>query len=329
MRIVSQYIVSSLNAGPKAKVDVERIMQHNFNAKIMTNGLSDDKKSLLLKIKKLFFYLKSLYTKDLVVVQFPFTDYIKILNLSKNKIALIHDIEGLRIQNSVKLEKEIKMLKTFNFVIAHNDRMKNFLIEQGLSPKKIFVLEIFDYLCNTQENHNDFDINNIRIVYTGNLDKAPFLKQVKSEEMNFKMNVYGLHTGEFNNEKIIYCGSFLPDELPNKINGDLGLVWDGNADESDENIGFKNYTKYNNPHKLSCYLVTGLPVIVWDKSAIAEFVKKYNVGYVISNLNDINLLDFSDYNEKKTNVDIIRKKISNGEFTVRVFNSILNQYNGK
>ena len=53
--------------------------------------------------------------------------------------------------------------------------------------------------------------------------------------------------------------------------GNLGLIWDGASDSSDEDIGMKNYTRYNNPHKLSCYMAAGLPVIVWEKSAISKF----------------------------------------------------------
>ena len=101
------------------------------------------------------------------------------------------------------------------------------------------------------------------------------------------------------------------------------MVWDGNYDESDQNEGFKNYTKYNNPHKLSCYIAAGLPVIVWRKSAAAQFVNKYNIGYTISNLYDINNLDFSDYEEKLKNVSVIQKKVCNGKFTKDAINKVL------
>ena len=112
-------------------------------------------------------------------------------------------------------------------------------------------------------------------------------------------------------------------ELPDKIEANLGLIWDGNFDDSDENVGFKKYTKYNNPHKLSCYIAAGLPVIVWEKAAIADFVNKYNIGYTISKIYDINEIDLSDYNQKLANISKLQQEVRNGEFTIRVFDKVL------
>ena len=117
--------------------------------------------------------------------------------------------------------------------------------------------------------------------------------------MKYRINLYGVGIDKDINNKIKYLNKYSPDELPNKIVGDLGLIWDGNYDESDENEGFKNYTKYNNPHKLSCYIAAGLPVIVWEQSAVADFVNKYNIGYTIKNLYDINKINLTDYTTKK------------------------------
>ena len=47
------------------------------------------------------------------------------------------------------------------------------------------------------------------------------------------------------------------------------------------------YLKYNNPHKLSLYMASGLPVIVWKKSAIAEFVLSNNVGIAVDSIFEI------------------------------------------
>ena len=114
--------------------------------------------------------------------------------------------------------------------------------------------------------------------------------------------------------------------MPNKIDGNLGLVWDGNFDESDEEKNYKNYTRFNNPHKLSCYIASGMPVIVWKKSAIADFVRENNIGYEISNLYDINKLDFSDYDVKKKNVEKLEQRVRKGYFTQSALSKILKKY---
>ena len=72
-------------------------------------------------------------------------------------------------------------------------------------------------------------------------------------------------------------------ELMEIIRGSFGLVWDGcTADTCDGASG--EYLKYNNPHKMALYLASGLPVIVWDESAMAEFVTKEKCGLTVADL---------------------------------------------
>ena len=330
MVTISQYASNSLNAGPKAKLDVENILKSEFKSKVHTlklNGKEDNGKiinRIIYLLKKMFFSLRYLHGKDLTIIQFPFLNNLFFTKKLKHKIAFIHDLDGIRKQDKRIEEREIKFLNTCEGIIAHNNTMKDYLVEKGINKQKIYVLGLFDYICRTEEN-NDKELysKTIEIVYTGNLDKAPFLKQIKSEKMNFEMNVYGELNGKFENKKIKYKGKYSPDELPGKIEGNLGLVWDGNFDESDENEGFKNYTKYNNPHKFSCYIAAGLPVIVWKKMAISEFVTKENIGYTINSIYDINEIDFKDYEIKKKNVKEISKKVQNGIYTQNVIKEVL------
>ena len=75
--------------------------------------------------------------------------------------------------------------------------------------------------------------------------------------------------------------------------------------------------------KLSCYTAAGIPVIVWEKAAIADFVKKYDIGYTIKSIYDINNLDLKDYNRKQENIKELQKKVRNGYFTKRVVDKFL------
>ena len=122
---------------------------------------------------------------------------------------------------------------------------------------------------------------------------------------------------------MIYKGSYEPEVLPSKLYGKLGLVWDGRCDESDEEITYKRYTKYNNPHKLSCYMAAGLPVIVWRKAAVAKFVEENNIGYLISNIYEINNIDYDTYDEKVKNVNIIKNRVKEGYYTKKVIDKII------
>lgn len=324
MREVAEYICNNCNAGPKAKVDIEKILSKEYDCKVNVWNLSNESeksvlKKLLRKIKKIIFIMRNFSGNELLIIQAPF--YIKfdfLYKMNKNKIAIIHDVDGIRNEDAKKLKKEINFYNTCRYIISHNENMSDFLKENGVKTE-IINLELFDYLVKEKKIDNKKDIkqNDVQIAFAGNLkrEKAPFLYQIDENKINFKLNVYGVGIEEDINKKITYKGKYAPDELPLNLEGDLGLVWDGNFDESDENVTFKNYTKYNNPHKLSCYMAAGLPVIVWKKAAIANFVEKYNVGYTISNIYDINELDFCDYNQKRENVMDICRKVREGYFT--------------
>lgn len=337
MKLISKYLINESGAGPKAPRDVEEILKEckfeciTIKMQLGSNGI---KKAFLKAyyILKRFICLSKIKDKEeIVVIQNDFFYYPFILNkwitnyLKKHNIILfVHDINGLRYNNEKYLKKEIELFNSSHAIIVHNEEMKKYLISKGVTSK-IYILELFDYLANKNDNLNinKIDVNNINIVYAGNLIKSPFINQIDSNKMNFNLFLYGKGIKDKINEKVIYKGNFRPEELPNQMLGNLGLVWDGNIDESDETKDYKNYTKYNNPHKLSCYIAAGIPVIVWKKSAVANLVNRYNIGYTISCLYDINKLDLSNYKEKKKNVEELSKKVRKGYFTQRVFNKII------
>ena len=328
MIVISRYIKNKLNAGPKAKMDVENIAKKFFNAKIRVLNYTEEEesnkiKNIFFKLKKLFFSLKNIRGTELTIIQFPYSNEIVLTKRAKNKVAFIHDLDGLRRKDEELNKREIKFLSTCKCIIAHNKRMKNYLIEQGIEKNKIYELGLFDYLC--KDANTEYELGEIKnIAYVGNLskEKSPYIYQIEQEKMNFNLLLYGNGINEIKNEKIKYMGSFKPEELPNKIEANLGLVWDGNYDESDENNTFKNYTRYNNPHKLSCYIAAGLPVIVWGKSAVADFVKEKNIGYTIRNVYDINNIDMSDYDVKKKNIKEIQTKVRSGFYTKKILEEI-------
>lgn len=328
MKVISQYEVNKLNAGPKAKVDVERILNKKYNASVRSlrikNNIHKKVNLLFFRIKKLLFVIRNKYINDVTIYQLPFNKSCKLNIKSKKTIGLIHDIDGIRDMKDSLLKKEIEFYNKFDVIISHNCIMTNFLIEHGVKTP-IVNLEIFDYLLSTDKKKASKNNNKQKnIAFAGNFDKSLFLSELDEKKMKFNMNLYGVGNYNIKNRKYKYFGSFLPDELPLLMEGDLGLVWDGGVDSKDtKNNKYLNYTKYNNPHKLSCYIAAGLPVIVWDKAACAEFVKHNNIGYTISNLYDINNLDFSNYNEKLENIKKIQKRITSGYYTVRAVENAL------
>jgi len=333
MKVISQYEVNELHAGPKAKVDVENILKNKYNASIRTikikNNIHKRKNLFCFRIKKMFFLIRNRYINDIVVYQLPYNKSCKLNINAKHSIGLIHDINGLRDMNEELVKKEIELYQKFDVIISHNSIMTEFLINKGVKTP-IINLEIFDYLvANNTKEKNIKHTNTKKVAFAGNFNKALFLSELEEEKMNFDINLYGVGKYNENNKKYHYFGSFLPDELPLSMTGDLGLVWDGGIDNSNINNNFLNYTKYNNPHKLSCYIAAGLPVIVWKEAACAKFVEDNNIGYTISNIYDINNIDLSDYQEKLKNVKKIKKKLTSGYYTITAVEKALEIINKK
>lgn len=213
-------------------------------------------------------------------------------------IAVIHDLESLRggiagvIERSAKTNEiaDTSLLKKFDAVICHNEYMRRYMIEQGFEQEKLFNLEIFDYLSDTViQHHVKSEVPSIAIAGNLAIGKCKYIYDIFASEHNDDLNVnlYGINYQEDKaNHNMIYHGSFRPEELPEKLKGDFGLVWDGNSAESCVgNTG--EYLKYNNPHKTSLYLSSGMPVIVWSKAAIADFVISHGVGFTVDSLSEI------------------------------------------
>jgi hypothetical protein len=79
------------------------------------------------------------------------------------------------------------------------------------------------------------------------------------------------------------------------------------------------YLRVNTSHKLSLYLASGLPVIIWDEAAMAEFVLENDVGLVVSSLyqleEKLGEVSEEDYFRYASNARKIGQRLRNGEYT--------------
>ncbi|QAR35030.1 sugar transferase [Latilactobacillus curvatus] len=267
-------------------------------------------------------------SKDKLIIQYPLYSKIAtryLFNILRNRdvqlVGFVHDIEALRMNknNKKKVTDELGILNKFDVLIVHNQYMKKWLIDQGITCEFV-ELNIFDYL-------NDKPIVNANIdkpiVYAGNLEKASFFKKLNIRK---KIILFGVNKEEKYPQNVTYCGAKKPDELPLYLDGSFGLVWDG--DRVDTNSGmYGEYTRYNNPHKVSLYLSSGLPVIVWKQAAIAQFVESNHVGIAIDSLQDIDdilsNMNPDDYLVMINNVQKMSNRLRTGYYTKHAVNSII------
>lgn len=318
------------NAGPKAKLDIEKILSKRGFSKL---NLNLNVKSKLLKIKYILFTIPNIFRRsnyNEIIFQYPAYSSVLMKCFVKSirkytdakLFFLIHDIESLRKfkDNPEFVEDEFQILNNADGLIVHNQHMKNWLQKKGIITPMI-NLQIFDYL--NPQPLNDSFIYNQTICFAGNLRKSRFL--TKLNWTNHRLTIFGPNPLPDYPPVIDYQGQFSPEELPTHLKSNFGLVWDGNSlDTCDGNFG--EYMQYNAPHKISLYLSSGIPVVIWKKAAMADFIKSNNVGLVIDNLTDLekqlSQLTNEEYLTIKKNAINIAKKLRIGYYTNKAIDQL-------
>lgn len=314
---VSKNYSDKYTASSKAKMDVEKIAKQNGYANI---GLPQT--SISNKYGRIITYLSSLLalirmpSNGIVLCQYPSYGIEKFISSAKrrnnNVVTIIHDINYLRNL----AQDSLTPLFNSDILIVHNEKMNEWLYDKGIT-KDIRTLHIFDYIADEEIDTPTYPLDNVfNICFAGNLEKSLFLNELTTQSNRIKL--FGIGSDKLTlRDNVEYIGTFSPNELRKNLNSHFGLVWDGSSCSTCDGVNGE-YLKYIAPHKLSMYLSTNIPVIVWDKSAMADFVLENRIGLIISNLNDLDSImkEISQprYNDMVKNVKKIGEKIRNGEY---------------
>lgn len=312
------------SAGGKAKNDISQIL--------FDEGIKDlyiPSKFRPMRLLQQMCAVSCLPKDSIVFVQYPaiLPSYINKLRRKVKAegklVAIIHDLDSLRDNTSDR--QEIDIINNFDYIIVHNIAMEKYIIDIGYRGE-IIILEIFDYLSDSSEQVIESKLEKV-LCFAGNLDKSVFVKEMsKIKDVSF--NLYGIiqNPKQVESNNVEFKGMYSSEEIVFNLEGGFGLIWDGSSlDTCDGIIG--NYQRYNNPHKLSLYIASEKPVIVWKEAAVAEFVEKNNIGLVVNNLFEIEQkienTSHEDYKEMRNNVIKIKEKISKGYFTKRAISKII------
>lgn len=335
MHYIGEKPLASNHAGNKARIDIDSVLEQKYG-KCILNIDQISYKNILEKIKwtinidniKMLLKIRLIKNK-IIILQYPFYFNLFIrkalskLGIHNKEILIVHDVDALRSMGNQSLDEDIADMNKAVAVVLHNQKMIDALQKLGLKTPAV-NLELFDYLLDGELPKQNYKLGNT-IAFAGNLEKSTFLKDKCFENLLLNFNLYGPN---FDKEKIswnnvTYKGSFKPNEIPYYLEGSFGLIWDGNVLDTCSGA-YGEYMKYNNPHKLSLYIAAGLPVVVWEKAAIADFVKKYNIGIIVKSLLDldkeINSLSEEQYEEFKQNILVLQKNVTNGYYTRRALN---------
>ena len=249
--------------------------------------------------------LRALGSGDVLFIHQPpsekFLNFLTVLEEVRNRgcriVTVVFDLEsyltpyyssfGMLKYGASRL-MEVSVLKMSDCIIVHNDKMKEQVVSMGIDPGIIFSVGIMDYLRDEAPDADSIRQRTGRqlpVVFCGNLirEKAGFLEDIPED---LTLDLYGPGYKGNGSGNISYRGVVPSVKIMDVISGSFGLVWDGESAETPAGTTGE-YLRINNPHKIAMYLASGLPVIVWDESAMADFVRREECGFMVSSLREI------------------------------------------
>lgn len=242
-------------------------------------------------------------------------------------VCLVHDSDALRNEaldtpaGAAYLRKEAALLNKADYLIVHNDVMRDALRAAGLS-KPAFSLGPFDYLYDGPVPERLYASGAWRVVIAGALarEKSAYVYQLPTMG-SVRFNLYGIHyDGPEQTEAADYLGQYPPNKLIEHLEGNFGLVWDGSSC-ADCLGAHGKYLRFNNPHKFSLYIAAELPVIIWSGSPLAQYVEENGIGFCIERIDQIgerlSKLTEDEYVAMLTNTRRVRQEITEGRHLQR------------
>ena len=314
------------NAGDKAKTDIELIMDR-LGFKNIGRPQTRSKNSVKAYLNTLFSVLKgvsSISKGDILVLQYPLKKYYdfvvdKAVSKGAKVITVIHDLGSFR-RKKLTVEQEVARLNRSSAVIIHSPAMAGWLREKGVTVPLI-ELGLFDYLSETEAAaHNGIPHARPQLMFAGNVSPQAngWIYRLAESEASVDLVLYGggldrsAATGN-----MIEKGFVDSDTLIATAQGDYGVVWYGSSLE--EGAGpLGEYLQYNAPHKTSLYLRTGMPIIIWDKAALADIVTRLGVGIAVPSLKGIGKvlekITPAEYARMRENAARVAEELKEGKF---------------
>ncbi len=320
------------SAGGKAKSDIEATLEgmgyRNIGMKRTTRpGMVADFFRNLAGVAKAAVCMPR---GGVLVLQYPMKKYFGFLcfaaHLNGTKVvAVIHDLGSFR-RKRLTPAKEVKRLNLCDYIVAHTPAMREWLLRNGCK-REVGTLKVFDYLSRSvnasRAGDGPAEGEGYVVNYAGQLapKKNAFLYQMAPYVNTFRMNLYG---GGFAGEvagdskgRIVNMGFKASEDFIAQTAGDFGLVWDG--DSLDDCTGdFGVYLAWNAPHKISFYLRSHLPVLIWEGAAMAPFLVEKGAGMAVGSLRDLDgilsSLSRERYDEMKRNAIALSGQLSEGYY---------------
>lgn len=227
-------------------------------------------------------------------------------------VLMIHDYERLRFGINPGFD-EIRQLNLVTAIIVPNAKMRDQMRAEGVTTP-IVLQYCWDFL--TEVNFYE-ELPSRQVMIAGTLQKSELISTWAQE---VPLIAYGQKKeNQVVATNVDYRGAVYPEELVKILPNCFGLAWD-TVDN------YREYTRYNNPHKVAMYLALGMPVIVWRESAIADLILDNQLGFAINDLSEIEILlnSISDEELRKLQkkVQSFGRLLRNGYFTERLLTEV-------
>ena len=286
----------------KARLDVQRFAAEAGYAPLKVtaqdSARGDRLKQFILGCRTVWDWTRMFFTLglgDLLLLQYPYFP-VKAAPVARfglhmlqwkgvKTAALVHDLDSLRlIGGQAARWSDQQLLPAFEKIVCHTDRMAGYLVSQGIPEERLTALGCFDY-----HTEQPMPVRRLtqEVCFAGNLrkNKSGWLYALPRTKLTWHLYGEGWK-GKHTRTDFVTHGAVPPDDLPGKLNGSFGVVWDGSATETCRGA-YGAYLMINSPHKLSLYLASGMPVVVWSGSAQAEYVRREGVGLALDCITEL------------------------------------------
>ncbi len=302
-------------------VDIENILRNNgYDAVRFSDGLFPFVQPIRWYQYRKF--LQQLQPGDLLLAQFPVYPrlYQRLLRAALAKkvdpVIILMDIDGLKSGDAQLLAREIRFLQQFSRFVVHGENMERWL-KANVPGANCSQLGPFDFLAEpaTLQRVPEAVVN-----YSGNLHKSAFIFRLQEiDGVRFLLYGEGGEAAEVK-DQVDWKGVFKPHELPSMAEGSFGLVWDGEGIDAAEGI-FGDYMQYIFQHKISLYILAGLPIFIYNNAGAADYIVKERLGWKINSIRDlpaaISKIGVEEYQQVRENMKGMAAQIANGRHLLR------------
>lgn len=276
---------------------------------------------------------------DVLLLQYPLKKYYdfivkKAVKHGVKVVTLIHDLGSFR-RKKLTVDEEISRLNRSHILMVHTNEMAEWLRCHGITVP-IIEIGLWDYISDAPfPDEIEKNIGEkVTLVYAGDLRPKSnnWIYELVREDSDLRLRLYG---DGFNSAdktpEITWEGFADSNKLASLCDGDFGVVWyEDSLDDITGPIG--QYLPYCASHKASLYLRAGIPIVIWEKAALARTLTQMGVAVAVPSLRDISQriksLSAEEYQDMRRKAQEIGKKISEGVYLSRALKKAMANIGG-